>query len=181
LVLEKVVSADLETIFFPENMAQGYEDLGLNYKRTSTQEKGWSSEAWDEFDKCDGNEILFDLDENDTVMGQMFYEKWRKANTETMRLRSGTMDLLTNLRMFGKYFPCEIRLIEGAAPPTLGRNFLERYDWSENVDGIIRSPIGDILTTSKGENHRKGRIEEVETERIFICSELLLDMENEKE
>jgi hypothetical protein len=88
-------------------MAQGYdghEDLGLNYKRTSTQEKGWSSEAWDEFDKCDGNEILFDLDENDTIMGQMFYEKWRKANTETMRLRSGNMDLLTNLRMFGKYF-----------------------------------------------------------------------------
>ena len=82
MALEKIVSADLETVFFPENMVQGYdgyEDLGLNYKRTSTQEKGWSSEAWDEFDKCNGNEILFDLDENDTVMGQMFYEKWKEG------------------------------------------------------------------------------------------------------
>ncbi len=103
-------------------MAQKYDEMNLNYKRTTTQEKGWSSESWDEFDKCDGNEILFDLNENDTVMGQMFYEKWRKANRETMRPRSGTVDLMTNLRMFGKHFPCEIRLVEGTTPPTLGRD-----------------------------------------------------------
>jgi len=50
-----------------------------------------------------------------------------------------------------------------------------------NDDRMIRSPIGDIITKSKGEDHMKGRIEEVETERIFKCSELLLKMENEKE
>ena len=98
-----------------------------------------------------------------------------------MRLRSGKMDLLTNLRMFGLYFPCEIRLVEGAAPPTLGRNFFKTYGWSDNVDGIIKSPIGDILTISKGENERKGKIEEMEMERIFKCSALLLEMKDEKE
>ncbi len=50
-----------------------------------------------------------------------------------------------------------------------------------NDDGMIRSPIGDIITKLKGEDHTKGRIEEVETERIFKCSELLLKMENENE
>jgi phenolic acid decarboxylase len=94
-------------------MAKNYDEMRLNYKKTSTPEKGGSSEAWDEFDKCTGNEIRFDMNEKDTVMGQMFYEKWRKVNTETMRLRSGTVDLMTNLRMFGKYFPCKIRLKEG--------------------------------------------------------------------
>ena len=112
------ISAVFERIFLQTKMAQKYDEMNLNYKRTTTQEKGWSSESWDEFDKCDGNEILYDLNEDDTVMGQMFYEKWRKANRETMRLRSGTVDLMTNLRMFGKYFPCEIRLVEGAKPPT---------------------------------------------------------------
>ncbi len=78
--------------------------MGLNYKKMATQEKGWSSESWDEFDKCDGNEIRFDLDEDVTTMGQMFYEKWRKVNTESMKLRKGSVELMTNLRMFGKYF-----------------------------------------------------------------------------
>ncbi len=50
-----------------------------------------------------------------------------------------------------------------------------------NDDGMIRSPIGDIITKLKGGDHTKGRIEEVETERIFKCSELLLKMENKKE
>jgi len=36
-------------------MAEKYEEMNLNYKRTQTQDKGWSSESWDEFDKCDGN------------------------------------------------------------------------------------------------------------------------------
>ena len=40
-------------------MAQKYDEMNLNYKRTTTQEKGWSSESWDEFDKCDGNEICY--------------------------------------------------------------------------------------------------------------------------
>ena len=73
------------------------------------------------------------------------------------------MNLLTNLRMFGMYFPCELRLVEGAAPPTIGRSFFKTYGWSDNVDGVISSPLGDILTTSKGENMKKGRIEEMET------------------
>jgi len=108
-------------------MAEKYDEMNLNYKRTQTQEKGWLSESWDEFDKCDGNEILYDLNEDGTVLGQMFYEKYRKVNKETMRLRSGSVDLMTNLRMFGKYFPCEIRLVEGTTPPTLGRDFFGRY------------------------------------------------------
>ncbi len=110
---------DIQKNISSEKVAQRYDERNLNYKRTTTQEKGWSSESWDEFDKCDGNEILYDLNEDDTVMGQMFYEKWRKANTETMRLRSGTVDLMTNLRMFGKYFPCEKQLVEGTTPPRL--------------------------------------------------------------
>ena len=91
------------------------------------------------------------------------------------------MDLMTNLRMFGKYFPCEIRLVEGTTPPTLGRDFFKRYSWSMNDDGMIKSPIGDIITKSKGEDHTKGRIEEVETERIFKCSEFFLRLEDEKD
>ena len=37
------------------------------------------------------------------------------------------------------------------------------------------------MITPKGEDVSKGRIEEIETERIFKFSELLLKMENEKE
>ncbi len=55
-------------------MAEKYDKMKLNHKRTSTPEKVWSSESWDEFDKCTGGEILFDINEKDTVMGQMFYE-----------------------------------------------------------------------------------------------------------
>jgi len=155
--------------------------MNLNYVRTQTQEKGWSSESWDEFDKCDGREILYDLNENATMMGQMFYEKWRKANPETMRLRSGSVDLMTNLRMFGKYFMCDIRLVEGAMPPTLGREFFDRYGWSISDNGKISSPIGDILITPRREDMLKGRIEEIETERIFKCSELVMEMEGKKD
>ena len=128
-------------------MTASYTEMNLNYLRTQTQEKGWSSESWDEFDKCDGREILFDLNESATRMGQMYYEKWRKANPETMRLRSGQVDLMTNLRMFGKYYMCDIRLVEGAMPPTLGREFFDRYGWSIGFDGKISSPTGDILIT----------------------------------
>ena len=78
----KIVSADIRKDIFSENMAQGYGEMGLNYKRTSTQEKGWSSESCYEFDKCAGDEILFDMNAYETIMGQMFYEKWRKVNTE---------------------------------------------------------------------------------------------------
>ena len=90
------------------------------------------------------------MNENATIMGQMFYEKWRKVNKETMRLRSGSVDLMTNLRMFGKYFPCEIRLVDGTTPPTLGREFFGRYGWSISDDGKINSPIGDIIIMPKG-------------------------------
>ena len=38
-------------------MEKKYDKMRLNYKKTSTPEKGWSSESWDEFDKCAGNEI----------------------------------------------------------------------------------------------------------------------------
>ena len=114
-------------------------------------------------------------------MGQMCYEKWRKANPETMRLRSGMVDLMTNQRMFGKYFPCEIRLIDGKKPPTLGKDFFKRYGWSIAMEGKIKSSLGDILTTNETENNTKGRIEEMETERIFKCSELLAKLENEKD
>ena len=162
-------------------MATKYDKMNLNYKRTQTQEKGWSSESWDEFDKCDGHEILYDLNENATIMGQMFYEKWRKANPETMRLRSGSVDLMTNLRMFGKYFMCDIRLVEGAMPPTLGREFFDRYGWSISDNGKISSPIGDILITPRREDMLKGRIEEIETERIYKCSELVMEMEGKKD
>ena len=47
-----------EKILLQTKMKRKYDEMGLNYKRTTTQEKGWSSESWDEFDKCDGNEIL---------------------------------------------------------------------------------------------------------------------------
>ena len=88
------ISSIFEQKFLQNRMATKYNEMNLNYKRTQTQEKGWSSESWDEFDKCDGHEILYDLNENGTIMGQMFYEKWRKANPETMRLRSGSADLM---------------------------------------------------------------------------------------
>ena len=118
---------------------------------------------------------MYDLNENATIMGQMFYEKWRKANPETMRLRSGSVDLMTNLRMFGKYFMCDIRLVEGAMPSTLGREFFDRYGWSISDNGKISSPIGDILITPRREDVLKGRIEEIETDRIFKCSELVIE------
>ena len=74
---------------------------------------------------------------------------------------------MTNLRMFGKYFMCDIRLVEGAMPPTLGREFFNRYGWSIGFDGKISSPIGDILITSRGEDVLRGRIEDIETERVY--------------
>ena len=61
-------------------------------------------------------------------MGQLFYEKWKKANEESMRLSSGEKEILTNIKMFGKYYPCNIRLVEGISPPTLGKVFFERSD-----------------------------------------------------
>jgi len=103
-------------------MAREYGEMSLNYRRTSTTERGWSTESMDEFDKCDGNEIWFDIDEGKTTMGQMFFEKWRKTNKESMILWRGKTEVMTNLRMFGKYFMCEIELIEGISPPTLGRD-----------------------------------------------------------
>jgi hypothetical protein len=114
-------------------------------------------------------------------MGQMYYEKWRKANPETMRLRSGQVDLMTNLRMFGKYYMCDIRLVEGTMPPTLGREFFERYGWSIGFDGRISSPTGDILITSTGEDVLRGKIEDMETERVYKCSQLVMEMEGEKD
>ncbi len=101
--------------------------MSSNYRRTSTQERGWSCESMDEFEKCSGNEIWFDLDVAVTTMGQMFYEKWRKVNTESMSLWRESMELMTNLKMLGKYFLSEIRLVEGTSPPTLGRDFFDRY------------------------------------------------------
>jgi len=60
-------------------------------------------------------------------MGQTFFEKWRKANPESMSLRAGGKEILTNVKICGRYYPCEVKLIEGSAPPTLGKNFFDRY------------------------------------------------------
>ena len=65
----EIYFVDIRKDISSDRMAERYDKMNLNYKRTGTQEKGWSSESWDEFDKCDGNEILYDLNENATVMG----------------------------------------------------------------------------------------------------------------
>ncbi len=44
-------------------------------------------------------------------------------------------------------------------------------------DGMIRSPLGIIITTSVSESKRSGMIEQTETERVFKCSELMLKCE----
>ncbi len=155
-------------------MAKEYGEMSLNYRRTSTLERGWSTESMDEFDKCDGNEMWFDMDKDITTMGQMFFEKWRKVNTESMNLWKESRELMTNLRMFGKYFMCEIRLIEGTSPPTLGRNFFDRYGWMLMDDGTIKSPIGNIITKSVSASGTCGMIEQSETEGVFKCSELTM-------
>ena len=121
--------------------AEQKEERKMNWRPSKPQEKGWSSESLDEFDEYDGNEILFNINENDTIMGQIFYEKWRKVNSETMKLRSGKTDILTNLKMFGKYFPCKIRLVKGMSPPKLGMNFFERFGWRIDLEGNINSPL----------------------------------------
>ena len=155
-------------------MAERYDEMNLNYRRTSTQERGWSSETMDEFNRLDGNEIWFDMDKDITTMGQMFYEKWRKVNTESMTLWRDSMELMTTLRMFGKLFVCEIRLIEGTSPPTLGRDFFDRYGWMLMDNGMIKSPSGNIITTSVSASGTCGMIQQSETEGVFKCTELAL-------
>ena len=83
-----------------------------NWSKKETDEKGWSSEDLDDFENNVGNEVCYNLNESDTIMGQVFYEKWRKANSETMRLTAGEKEILTNLKLFGKYYPCKIKLIK---------------------------------------------------------------------
>lgn len=59
-------------------MMAGIPESGVdirNWKHVQMDEKGWSTEELDMFDEYDGNEILYDLKESDTVMDQMFYEK----------------------------------------------------------------------------------------------------------
>jgi len=82
----------------------------------------------DEFNEYDGNEILDNTNKFNTTMRQMYYEKWRRVNSESMRLRSGKSDILSNLRMLGKPFPCEIKLMEGMSPPCWEGIFLKDTD-----------------------------------------------------
>ncbi len=65
-------------------MAAGTKATLNSWKRIETDEKGWSCEDLDEFDKFNGCEVWYDLYEMDTTMGQIFYDKWRKANIESM-------------------------------------------------------------------------------------------------
>jgi len=141
-----------------------------NWRSRKTDEKGWSSSDLDDFESNDGNEVCYNLNEKDTIMGQLFYEKWRKANTESMRISSGEKEILTNIKMFGRYYPCNIRLVEGTSPPTLGKSFFARYGWQIDEEENITSLQGKIITKPGRGSNRE--IDSEETENVYKCESI---------
>jgi len=93
-------------------------------------------------DNMKGTEIVVDILQPDTTLGQMFFTKWKNVNTSTIVVHTVGNYIHTNVMIGGKYFPIEIRLIQGTSPIVLGRDFFTRFRWNNPSNNIIDMPSG---------------------------------------
>jgi len=110
-------------------------------------------------------------------MGQLYYEKWRINNAESMRIESGK-GIVTNIKIFGRYYPCEMHITDGSSPPTIRKEFLEDYKWEISEDGNIISPQGLIIVEKNDDSNLE--INSDETSQIFKCESVFKEEPTER-
>ncbi len=75
-----------------------------------------------------GQEVLVDYSQTETTMGQMFYDRWRSKNKETIVKFTNNYKLVTNLQIGGRLYPTVITLVNGMSPVVIGKDFFQLYN-----------------------------------------------------
>ena len=95
-------------------------------------------------DNMKGSEIVVDILQPDTTIGQMFFTKRKSVNMSTIVVHTVGNYIHTNVMIGGKYFPIEMRLIQGTSPIVLGRDFFTRFRWNNPTNNMIDMPSGVV-------------------------------------
>jgi len=122
-------------------------------------------------DKLSGSEIYIDQKQMDTTLGQMCFLKWQEENRSTIVIQTVGNYILTNVKVGGKLYPTEIRLIQGISPLVLGRDFLSKYKWNNPIDSVIETPNGVVyLKTEEDQQYidEKRTADQVQCEEVFF-------------
>jgi len=101
----------------------------------------------------------------------MCFLKWQEENRSTIVIQTVGNYILTNVKVGGKLYPTEIRLIQGISPLVLGRDFLSKYKWNTPIDSVIETPNGVVYIKTEGDQQyidEKRTADQVQCEEVFL-------------
>ncbi len=78
----------------------------------------------------------------------------------------------TNVIIGGKYFPFEIRLVQGTSPIVLGRDFFTRFRWNNPSNNMIDTPTGVVCLKEDGDQlliDPERSVESMQCEEVFLA------------
>ena len=116
-----------------------------------------------------GQEVLVDYSKAETTMGQMFYDRWRSKNKETIVKFTNNDKLITNLQIGVRLYPAVITLINGMSPVVIGQDFFNLYNWQEPKDQLIEMEIAPVSLREVGSSLW---IDEELTTQAIKCEEV---------
>ena len=118
-----------------------------------------------------GQEVLVDYSQTETTMGQMFYDRWKSKNKETIVKFTETNKLITNLQIGGRLYPTVITLVNGMSPVVIGKDFFQLYNWQEPKDQLIETEIAPVSLRIVGSSLW---IDEELTTQAIQCEEVFV-------
>jgi transposase InsO family protein len=118
-----------------------------------------------------GQEVLVDYSQTETTMGQMFYDRWKSKNKETIVKFTDNNKLITNLQIGGRLYPTVITLVNGMSPVVIGKDFFQLYNWQEPKDQLIETEIAPVSLRIVGSSLW---IDEELTTQAIQCEEVFV-------
>ena len=123
-------------------------------------------------DLLKGTEIVVDLLQPDTTLGQMFFTKWKNVNKSTIVIQTVGNYISTNIKIGGMFYPAEIRLIQGTSPVILGRDFFTKFRWNSPSDNRIDTPNGVVCLKEEGDQlliDEEMSVNSIQCEEVFLA------------
>ena len=118
-----------------------------------------------------GQEVLVDYSQTETTMGQMFYDRWKSKNKETIVKFTDNNKLITNLQIGGRLYPTVITLVNGMSPVVIGKDFFQLYNWQEPKDQLVETEIAPVSLRIVGSSLW---IDEELTTQAIQCEEVFV-------
>jgi len=119
-----------------------------------------------------GQEILVNYGQRFTTMGQMFFDRWRSHNKNTIVKFTDNDKLTTNIQIGGRLYPTTITLINGMSPVIIGKDFFLQYNWQEPRDNSIETEIGSISLRVVGSSKwidEELSAKSIQCEEVFVA------------